>query len=183
MTRTPTTRRLAAAGRALLLATVAFTTIAPAGAEATATDARAENRAMITETQNAATVRAAFETWRDGGNVFAELLAPDVVWTIHGSGPVAGTYRGLEDFVTRASAPLVTRLATPVVPEVHDIFADGDTVIIRFDGAATTTSGAPYRNQFVWIFRMAGGAVVEAEAFLDLVAYQEVVENNAPRTE
>nr|WP_246763299.1 hypothetical protein [Rhizobium sp. 007] len=61
--------------------------------------------------------------------------------------------------------------------------ADGDMVIIRFDGTATTTSGAPYRNQFVWIFRMKDGSVVEAEAFLDLVAYQQVVENNEPRAQ
>lgn len=64
---------------------------------------------------------------------------------------------------------------------MHHIWAVGDRVIIRFDASATTTSGAPYRNQFVWIFRMEGGSVVEAEAFLDLVAYQQVVDNNEPR--
>ncbi|MCX5493944.1 hypothetical protein OSH11_04480 [Kaistia dalseonensis] len=41
--------------------------------------------------------------------------------------------------------------------------------------------GAPYRNQFLWMFRMKDGLVIEAEAFLDLVAYQQVVENNEPR--
>jgi len=115
-------------------------------------------------------------------NIFAELLAPEVRWTIHGSGPVAGTYFGLKDFVDRASGPLLSRLATPIVPKVHQIWSVGNTVIVRFDGAATTTSGAPYANQFVWIFRMANGVVIEAEAFLDLVAYQPVVDNNAPRT-
>jgi hypothetical protein len=30
---------------------------------------------------------------------------------------------------------------------------------------------------------MNGGRVVEAEAFLDLVAYQQVVENNEPRVQ
>ncbi|MBH0239033.1 nuclear transport factor 2 family protein [Methylobrevis albus] len=178
-----TTHRLAAAGRAMLLASVFAAGLGPAHAGTPAPDPRVENRNLIMETQNTATVRAAFEAWQAGGNVFADLLAPDVVWTIHGSGPVAGTYRGLDDFVSRASAPLVTRLSTPIVPEVHDIFADGDTVIVRFDGAATTTSGAPYRNQFVWIFRMDDGVVVEAEAFLDLAAYQQVVENNEPRTD
>lgn len=106
-----------------------------------------------------------------------------MVWTIHGSGPVAGTYRNQEDFIEKASRPLVSRLATPILPEVHNIFADGDTVIIRFDGTATTTSGAPYRNQFVWIFEMKDGLVVNAEAFLDLVAYQQVVDNNEPRSQ
>jgi ketosteroid isomerase-like protein len=132
--------------------------------------------------RNEAVVRKAFDNWVKGGSVFGELLAPDVKWTIFGSGPVAGTYRGLADFVERASMPLVSRLATPIVPKVHHIWAIGDTVIIRFDGTATTTSGAPYANQFVWIFRMSNGVVTEAEAFLDLVAYQRVVDNNAPRS-
>jgi len=135
------------------------------------------------EGKNRAIVSEAFEKWQEGESVFAELLAPDVVWTIHGSGPVAGTYRSLEDFASRASAPLLNRFATPLVPEVHDIWTDGSKVIIRFDGAATTTSGAPYNNQFVWIFHMQDGRVTEAEAFLDLVAYQEVIDNNEPRSD
>jgi len=133
------------------------------------------------EARNEAIVREAFDKWRSGGNVFAELLSPDLVWTIHGSGPVAGTYRGIKDFVERAAAPVVSRLATPLVPNVHHIWSSGDRIIIRFDASATTTSGAPYSNQFVWIFRMDKGAVVEAEAFLDLAAYQRVVDNNEPR--
>ncbi len=130
---------------------------------------------------NESIVQQAFDNWSKGGNVFAELLAPNVKWTIHGSGPVAGTYTNMEDFIERAAVPLVSRLRGPVVPKVHGIWAVDDTVIIRFDGSATTTSGAPYANQFVWIFRMADGRVAEAEAFLDLAAYQRVVENNTPR--
>ncbi len=77
-------------------------------------------------------------------------FAPDVVWTIHGLGPVAGTYRNQKDFIEQASRPLTSRrLATPVVPEVHDHLADGDTIIIRFDGTATTKRRARLiGNQF-----------------------------------
>lgn len=132
--------------------------------------------------RNQAIVRQAFEKWQGGANIFAGLIAPDVRWTIHGSGPVAGTYTSLQDFTERASAPLISRLATPLVPVVHDIWAVRDFVIIRFDASATTTSGAPYANRFVWIFRMKGGVVTEAEAFLDLAAYQEVVDNNPQRS-
>ena len=135
----------------------------------------------LTETElNGAIVRRAFEVWAEGENVFGELLAEGVVWTIFGSDPVAGTYHGRNDFVQRASVALVSRLRTPVVPTVHAIWAENDTVVVRFDGSATTTSGAPYRNQFVWIFWMEGGEVTRAEAFLDLAAYREVVENNDP---
>jgi len=144
--------------------------------------AQAPAPSMNSSVRNEATVRAAFDRWRTGGSVFNGLLSPDIVWTIPGSGQVAGTYRGLRDFVDRASVPLVSRLATPLAPEVRNVWAVGNQVIIRFDASATTTSGAPYRNQFVWVFKMKDDLVVEAEAFLDLVAYQQVVDNNQPRS-
>jgi ketosteroid isomerase-like protein len=170
MTSSGMARRMTHAAGALLLAVALLAVARPV-------QAQCSNET----TQNEAIVRRAFDNWAKGGNVFAELLAPDVRWTIAGSGPVAGTYVGLKYFVDRASVPLISRLATPIVPKVHHIWAIGDTVIVRFDGSATTTSGAAYANQFVWIFRMANGVVTEAEAFLDLVAYQQVVDNNAPR--
>jgi uncharacterized protein len=166
------TSHLVHSARVLMIASALIATTAAACADQTDVTAR-----------NEAVVRQAFDGWLTGGNVFAELLAPDVRWTIHGSSPVATTYTSIEDFVERAAAPLTSRLATPIVPEVHGVWASGDTVIIRFDGSATTTSGAPYTNQFVWIFRMTDGVVTEAEAFLDLAAYQEVVDNNAPRAD
>ena len=174
MTSSSLTERLAGSRRRFLIVLACVSAVGgPAPANSTAPGADIEAR-------NEAIVREAFEGWGAGGNVF-KLLAPDVVWTIHGSGPVADTYRGVEDFVQRGSRPLVSRLATPLTPRVHHIWASGDRVIIRFDASATTTSGAPYSNQFVWIFRMEGGSVVEAEAFLDLAAYQQVVDNNEPR--
>lgn len=131
--------------------------------------------------RNETIVRDAFQRWAAGENVFQHLLAADIVWTIPGSGTVARTYRGMKDFVENASVPLVSRLATPLVPQVQYIWAVEDRVMIRFNAAATTTGGHPYRNQFVWFFRMKDGKVVEAEAFLDLVAYEQVVANNMPR--
>lgn len=181
MTSSLVTDRFTGFGRKLLVASALLAVIGPVHAKTNSPEIQAELQQASAEAQNKAIVRQAFEKWRAGGNVFAELLAPDIVWTIHGSGPVAGTYRSLNDFVERASAPLVTRLATPITPDVQSILADGDLVSVRFNGSATTTSGAPYRNQFVWLFRMKDGLVVEAEAFLDLAAYQQVVENNEPR--
>ena len=133
--------------------------------------------------RNRETVRRAFEAWAAGESVFDRLLADDIVWTIHGSDPVAGTYTDRETFVERAAQPLVSRLQTPVKPEVHAIWAEGDTVIVRFDGSAKTTSGGRYENQFVWIFQMEDDVVTRAEAFLDLAAYRKVVENNPVRGE
>lgn len=167
-------QRLAVLRRQFLIAAVGFIAATPWLVTPAASDSSMT-------AQNERIVREAFQKWAGGENVFPLLLAPDVVWTIPGSGPVAGTYRGVQDFVERASRPLISRLSTPIVPQVHHIWSLGDKVIIRFDGAATTTGGHPYRNQFVWIFKMKDGLVTEAEAFLDLMAYQRVVDNNMPR--
>lgn len=133
--------------------------------------------------RNLEIVGEAFARWEGGEPVFARLLAEDVVWTIPGSGTVAGTYRGKAAFIEQASMPLTSRLATPLIPDVHGLWAEGDTVVVRFDAEAITTSGAPYRNRFVWILRMEDGQVVSAEAFLDLDAYRAVVANNEPRAD
>lgn len=177
MRRPSASKLITAAGAAVALMLLAASGPASA-AMAGGADVTTEETELAA--RNAATVRRAFEEWAAGDNVFASLLADDVVWVIHGSGPVARTYRGLDDFVEHASRPLTTRLATPIVPEVHQIWADGDTVVVRFDGSATTNAGMPYRNQFVWIFKMNNDRVIRAEAFLDLVAYQDVVDHNEP---
>lgn len=143
-----------------------------------ATPVRADTSATA---RNETIVREAFQRWAAGENVFQHLLAPDIVWIIPGSGSVARTYRGMNDFVENASVPLVSRLATPLVPQVQRIWAVEDRVMIRFNATATTTGGHPYHNQFVWFFRMKEGKVAEAEAFLDLAAYERVVANNTPR--
>lgn len=184
MTNLPAYHQVARASRAALITLPLLSLSLPGAAIANTAGTQVQSaESAAIEQRNKAIVEAAFEKWRGGTYVFGELLAPDVIWTIHGSGPVAGTYRNQKDFIEQASRPLTSRLATPIAPEVHNIFADGATVIIRFDGTATTTSGPPYRNQFVWILKMKNGLVVSAEAFLDLVAYQQVVDNNAPRSE
>lgn len=146
-------------------------TLAPAMATANETET---NRRIVSD---------AFQTWEQGTYVFGELLAEDVVWTIHGTGPAAGVYTDMTTFIERAARPVTSRLASPLLPEVHNIWAEGDSVIIRWDGSAPTTGGGSYENQFLWIFKMEDGLVTEAEAFLDLRAYDALVANNQPRAD
>ncbi len=121
-------------------------------------------------------VAAAFARWAAGGSdFFKEVLSPDVVWTIEGSGPTAGTYRGLADFNARAVRPFVSRLRTPVRPVTQRLWADGDHVIVHWTGEAVAADGKPYRNDYAWIFRMERGKAVEVTAFLDLAPYEDVI--------
>lgn len=56
-----------------------------------------------------------------------------------------------------------------------DIWAEGDDVVVHWDGTATAADGAPYRNSYVWIMRMQNLQAVEVTAFLDLVPYDDVI--------
>lgn len=142
----------------------------------------AEEEAMTAERTSAESQRnkeivaAAFDRWAAGeAGFFNEMLGPDVVWTIEGSGPSAGTYRGRDNFIARAVRPFVSRLSVPVRPVSKRIWADGDHVIINWTGEGVARDGRPYSNRYVWIFRMAGGKAVEVKAFLDLTAYDDVL--------
>lgn len=136
-----------------------------------------------TEARSITILRDAFDAWAaQTGSVF-DILSPDIIWTIPGSGPVTGTYTGSESFLEDASRPLFSRPSEPLIADVHNICAVDDHVIIRFDGSDTTNVGAPYTNRFIWIFRMEDGLVVAAETVLDLITYHDVIDSNEPRAD
>lgn len=153
---------------AITVATLAVGPVIPVAAAAEAT--------LPHTTHNKQVVTDAFDRWAAGGTAFFdEVLAPEVVWTIAGSSPSSGTYRGREDFIARAVRPFVSRLRTPVRPTSRQIWADGEHVIIHWTGNAVALDGKPYHNDYVWIFRMRDDTAVEVQAFLDLVPYEDVL--------
>jgi uncharacterized protein len=126
------------------------------------------------ETENKQLIRRAFDAWAAGtGSVF-DLLAPDARWTIVGSSAVAGTYHSREQFLEAVIRPFNARLETPLVPEVHALYADGDTVIAYFDASGKVRDGSTYRNTYTWYLRIDGGAIVEATAFYDSIAFNDL---------
>jgi ketosteroid isomerase-like protein len=122
-------------------------------------------------------IAKAFARWAAGGTTFYEdVLAPDMVWTIKGTSPMAGRYEGRDAFVARAVAPFTARLSSSMQPTVKHIWAEDDHVVVQWDGAATAADGQPYRNSYVWIFRMENLRATEVTAYLDMVPYDEVLQ-------
>lgn len=160
----------------LALALVAGVAVSPVAMASPEPEAEARNRQVVTE---------AFDRWQAGGTTFfTDLLSPDVIWTIEGSGPSAGRFEGRERFVERAVRPFVSRLSSPIRPVSTTIWADGDHVIVNWEGVGTAQDGQPYANSYAWILRMQDGQAVEVTAFLDLVPYDDVLRRiPAPRPE
>jgi ketosteroid isomerase-like protein len=158
------------AGLALGMAMMAAAPVAAATGATSAqpgTDIAASNRALV---------RAAFDAWAAGtGSVF-DLLREDVTWTVAGRSPVSGTYSSREDFLARAVEPIAARLATPIVPRLRHLVAQGNTVVAVFDGAATAHDGREYRNSYAWHMVLEDGRIVRVVAFLDTWALQALME-------
>ena len=136
-----------------------------------------------TETsENKALVQASFERWRAGIGSPFELLAPDADWTIVGSSPLSKNYTDRQAFLDEVIQPFNARVATPLVPTVRGIYADGGTVIMLFDATATAADGIAYCNTYSWYFEMKNGRVIKATAFFDTRDFDAFWNCVAPRS-
>jgi ketosteroid isomerase-like protein len=136
------------------------------------TGATVEGRKSV-EVQNKELVQAGFDKWRDGtGSVF-EFLAPDAKWTIVGNCPVSRTYQNRQEFLDQVITPFNARLSSRLVPTVRGIYADGDMVVVLFDGKGTARDGKPYQNTYSWYLQMAAGQIVNVVAFFDTIEFTD----------
>jgi uncharacterized protein len=127
-----------------------------------------------TPEQNKIAVEAKFEAWKAGtGNPF-ELLTDDASWTIEGNSVVSKRYPTKENFLVEVIRPFNARMSIGIKPTVRSITAQADRVVILFDDAGTAKDGKPYKNNYAWFFRMKSGRVVEANAFFDAIAFNEL---------
>ncbi len=118
--------------------------------------------------ENKKLIQDAFSAWARGdGQAFFNLLAEDVRWTVIGSTPVSRTYASREAFVEGAVKPLTAKLAGPIVPTVRDIIAEGDKVVLQWEGRSSGKNGTIYHQTYCWVMRLAEGKVREGTAYLD----------------
>jgi len=116
---------------------------------------------------NQALIQKAFEDWRAGQGGIFQLLADDAVWVVAGSSPYSGTYRTRQAFMEDAVKPITDKLATPIVPTVRQIVAQGPHVVVHWDGQATSRDGSRYENSYSWHMQLENGRITRVTAFLD----------------
>lgn len=130
---------------------------------------------------NAELVRQSFVNWQQGKGTTFDLLASDAEWTVAGSSPVSGIYKGKQDLLERAVKPISARLATPIKPSVLSIVAEGDVVVVLWNGEATALDQQPYRNSYLWHLTFKDGQITEAKAFLDTYVLNDLIERVKPK--
>jgi ketosteroid isomerase-like protein len=123
------------------------------------------------EARNTALVRHAFAAWHAGTGSPFDLLASDATWTITGRSMAAGTYPSREAFLRDVIRPFNARMREGLRPEVREIIAQDDRVVVLFDARGIARDGLPYTNSYAWFLSLRGEKVVDATAFFDSIAF------------
>ncbi|MGF7151784.1 hypothetical protein FHS96_005452 [Sphingomonas zeicaulis] len=138
--------------------------------------------AQTSETQrNRAAIAQGMKAWADGTGSPYDLLDADARWTISGNSLGSKTYEGKEAFMREVIRPFNARMRDRLIPTVHRLYAEGDTVIAHFDAHGTALDGKPYVNSYAWILRMEDGRIVEATAFFDAITFDDFWRRVQPR--
>ncbi len=97
---------------------------------------------------------------------FVALLADDVTWTVMGRTKWSGTYSGKAN-VLNLLGQLRDRLADRYRATAQRIIAEGPYVVVQAKGKATTKAGAPYDNEYCFVYRVEDGAIKEVTEYMD----------------
>jgi len=129
---------------------------------------------MDEEAANKALVEDRFAAWASGTGSPYDLLADNATWTITGHSLASRTYTSREEFLREVIRPFNARMSVGLKPTIRSIHADGDSVIVFFDAVGTARDGRTYQNTYAWFLRLADRQIIEASAFFDSIAFNDL---------
>jgi uncharacterized protein len=126
---------------------------------------------------NRQTIRDAFEAWQAGTAPITDVFAPDMVWRIEGHSVASREYASRDAFVDEVLTPFGARFAAgerfrPI--RIRSVNADGDTVVVVWDGHGVANDGRPYENSYAWVMRLRDSKVVDGTAFYDSISFNDL---------
>ena len=133
---------------------------------------------------NRQTIQRVFDAWRDGTGGITDVFAPEMVWRIEGHSLASKEYESKQQFIDEVLTPFGARFSTsePFRPTtVRSVYADGDSVIVLWDGRGVANDGQPYENSYVWVMKMHAGSVIDGTAFYDSISFNDLWTRVQPR--
>ena len=131
-----------------------------------------------TETDgNRRTIRDAFEAWHRGTRPITDIFAPSMSWKIEGRSDASKQYESKQQFIDEVLAPFGARFASGEAfrpTRIRSLHADGDAVIVLWDGRGVANDGAPYENSYAWFLTLKDGLVADGTAFFDSISFNEL---------
>jgi uncharacterized protein len=97
-------------------------------------------------------VREIFVGLENGeGAAFFEKVADDVNWTVMGSHPLAGRYRGKKEFIAGTFAKLNRVLPQGAQLHVENLMIKDDQAAVELRSHETARNGTRFDNRYCWI--------------------------------
>ena len=88
-----------------------------------------------------------------GGLAFFNHVADDVDWTVQGTHPLAGHYRGKAAFLAGTFVKLARVLRDDAQLAVVNVMVSGDWAIVELRADATAKNGMRFDNSYCWLAR------------------------------
>ena len=103
----------------------------------------------------------------------ADCLGPDAVTITKGFAQVSGQ-RNRETMLATVTA-FKDIVPTGFRPKVHRVIAEGDTVVLEWEGDAVLSNGEPYCNQYAFIFTFKNGLISRLNEYFCTVLADKVI--------
>jgi uncharacterized protein len=115
------------------------------------------------------------ELAKGNGKPLVDCMADDFSWTIIGSTPWSGTYRGKQAVLNDLLGPLFSQFADRYTNTPAHFIAEGDYVVVESRGRVTTKTGKPYNNTYCWVCRLTDGRLRSLTEYMDTQLLSEVL--------
>jgi ketosteroid isomerase-like protein len=106
-------------------------------------------------------------------DAMTNCLADDAVTITKGFGKVSG--RRDRKTMLATTAAFKELVPTGFRPKVEKLVAEGDTVVLEFEGNAVLSNGKPYCNQYVFVFTFAEGKIRQLNEYFCTVLADELI--------
>lgn len=103
----------------------------------------------------------------------ATCLAPDAFTLAKGFSKFAGIRRW--ETIVATIEQFRKIVPTGLRPEVHTVTAEGDRVVVEFEGNAVLSNGQPYCNQYCMVFSLGGGKIRQVNEYFCTKLAEEVL--------
>ena len=133
---------------------------------------------------NRQTIRQAFNAWQQGTGPITEVFAPELVWRIEGHSLASKEYGSRQQFIDEVLTPFGAIPASSALRPItiRSVHADGDTVIVLWDGRGIANDGQPYENSYAWFMKLRDGKVIDGTAFYDSISFNDLWTRVQPRS-
>ena len=112
---------------------------------------------------------------------FFSQVAPNVLWEVMGTHPLAGVYHGKQEFLDHTFVRLKKLLKGGPVLKVSNILIteDAPIAIVEMVQLSYSINDKPFNNKYCWIVKFENEVIARVRAYLDSALVQALVNENS----